>query len=554
MNLEYESFPREDDDANTELGDTVSILSDATLLGVMEEKETSKEYSSVKVIDVTESDKQEEMRSNSYLCGLIRLPTKADTSVVNSSVPEPKHMPGIIGKAASALTPTFLKRKQDLKHAEKLQRTMQSIRDAAANNTLHDPKLLADKLTREAITETELLSEAVAMRENGYDLMKWLLKYGAPVDGVGLDKAAFAPLGHAVRGGTPEACEILIKAGAKLYNCRVGRRNCDNEDPLAHAVRWRRPQIVEVLLKHRTFDHEVRKLYDDGEENLETSLHRAAGDKDGYKVLEVLLKDARVLRHIDLRAGPKMNTPLHHAAAANNVLAIRLLLDAGADLESRNLRLCTPLHWAIKHRNVEASNHLIRNAGADVNAPRIRLEPPLKYAVCHGSQEIVEALASHGALLNEPTSEGKSALHSAAAYESTSLVRTLLDYGADVNCRSAYGSTPLFLAAQNGRIATAKLLLERGANPKLCRTGHKSKNPRDPMYIAKRGLNFEVVRLLECWDEGKDFGNVADNGKFTMNPVIARSLADIFLSLQQRSKRMRMTTSAAGNTGSENTS
>jgi ankyrin repeat protein len=211
-----------------------------------------------------------------------------------------------------------------------------------------------------------------------------------------------------------------------------------------------------------------------------------------------MLQDTCVLRYIDFRAGKKFNTPLHCAVENKNLAAVRALHFSGASIEARNLRLCTPLHTAIKYRDEAVATYLLTHAGADANAVRVRLEPPLKYAVRNGLEYMVDLLHARGASLNDRNSENKTALHSAAAHETTALVRNLVQKGAEINARSSYGSTPLFLAAQNGRLATGKLLLEHGADPKLGRLGHGNARVRGPKHIAKRGGNLEVVQLLEC--------------------------------------------------------
>src|SRR4030095_12670857 len=59
------------------------------------------------------------------------------------------------------------------------------------------------------------------------------------------------------------------------------------------------------------------------------------------------------------------STPLHHAAGYGPIDNLQLLLDKGADVNAKNRRRSTPLHWAIHD---EAKVRLLVSNGANVNA------------------------------------------------------------------------------------------------------------------------------------------------------------------------------------------
>lgn len=80
-----------------------------------------------------------------------------------------------------------------------------------------------------------------------------------------------------------------------------------------------------------------------------------AGDGDGF---------VRAVRSgFDVNAasdgGGSMRTPLHHAAAADDVAALRLLVEHGADLEAVDPTFnATPLGWAEFFEKEEAAEYL----------------------------------------------------------------------------------------------------------------------------------------------------------------------------------------------------
>ena len=185
------------------------------------------------------------------------------------------------------------------------------------------------------------------------------------------------------------------------------------------------------------------------------------------------------------------------AAARQDLAGLRLLLDAGADVDARRADGATALLWAAHWDDHEAVRLLLA-AGADVNAaddhgvtPLIRaaenasrvLVPallaagadanaaqtsgltPLMVAARTGSRATVRALLAHGADVNAATVKlSATALMWAVEAPHRDIVRLLLESGADVHASTAKGLTPLLTAARNGDIDTARLLLAAGAD------------------------------------------------------------------------------------------
>jgi ankyrin repeat protein len=123
------------------------------------------------------------------------------------------------------------------------------------------------------------------------------------------------------------------------------------------------------------------------------------------------------------------STLLMHGAASGTVSIMQALIDAGADVNAKNSRAATALHWAA------------------ADAAKVKL------------------LLLNGASVDAKTAEGRTPLFAAATMpNSASAVRHLLEAGADVNAVTLAGTTPLFPAV-NASAETTKLLLDRGADP-----------------------------------------------------------------------------------------
>ena len=79
---------------------------------------------------------------------------------------------------------------------------------------------------------------------------------------------------------------------------------------------------------------------------------------------------------------PNGSTLLHHAAAFGSLETMRVLLEAGAEVNAANRRRSTPLHWAIAD---EAKVRLLLGRGADVNARVVEGRTPLSLAAQLGN-------------------------------------------------------------------------------------------------------------------------------------------------------------------------
>jgi ankyrin repeat protein len=156
-------------------------------------------------------------------------------------------------------------------------------------------------------------------------------------------------------------------------------------------------------------------------------------------------------------ADSRGQTPLMNAAAFGSYEAMKMLIDAGADVKAASASGLTALHLSAGDiRKVR----LLLDRGADVNArSAMRRTPLLVAAYTHGVSETVRLLLSKGADVNAADALGLTPLIAAAKVNDTATAKLLIDHGAGVAAQANVPqvSSPLMAAAHNGNAELTNL-------------------------------------------------------------------------------------------------
>ena len=156
------------------------------------------------------------------------------------------------------------------------------------------------------------------------------------------------------------------------------------------------------------------------------------------------------------------NIPLCVACCYGQSEIVQLLLEKGADPNSKGGRDITPLYMACLRRHFEIARLLLEK-GADPN-PKIGEGTTPLHIVCRtGDFDFAEILLEKGADPNTKDIYGWTPFFTACSTDHSKIVQLLLDKGANKNAKTSDGRTPLCVACETNHFGSAQILIENGA-------------------------------------------------------------------------------------------
>jgi len=154
-------------------------------------------------------------------------------------------------------------------------------------------------------------------------------------------------------------------------------------------------------------------------------------------------------------------TPLSKTADMGLTACVKLLIGAGANLDSKSRKkLVTPLWQAAKkgHKKIVT---LLVDAGANLDLANRHGSTPLMVAGFEGHVDCMEILIKAKADVHKTDERGMSALHHSLNTQSTSPLKVLIEAGINVDQVSSDGCT----AYSSTNCKTVRLYLEEKASP-----------------------------------------------------------------------------------------
>jgi uncharacterized protein len=340
----------------------------------------------------------------------------------------------------------------------------------------------------------------------------------------------------AARTGVPDAVRLLLDRGAAIEATDAAY----HQTALMVAVREHHPAVVRLLVERGANVETQTRV---GQTPRWTLPNSVPGFSHGVGIVRGGLPERGSRAPI-----PGGMTPLLYAARDGRLESVRILVDAGADLERTDANGITPLLSAITNNHVPVAHYLIAR-GADIHAVDWYGRTPLWGAVETRNMDVDNATFVNS-IDREPF---------------VGLIRELLERGADPDVRTKEvppirrtflratgslswvdftGQTPFLTAALAGDVTVMRLLLAHGADP------HIATFAGTTALMAAAGVNWvydqtydegpeallEAVQL--CWELGLDVNAVNSMGIRAVHGAANRGSDDIIGFLVEKGARL----------------
>nr|XP_039254134.1 transient receptor potential cation channel subfamily A member 1 homolog [Styela clava] len=303
----------------------------------------------------------------------------------------------------------------------------------------------------------------IASAQGHFEICERLVECGADVDS--RNDSLATPLLLAAHHNNYEIADFLTSRGSDLET-----RDKDNLTPLLLACKQGHLETLSWLIEHGA-DCTATDKHD------KTCLMLAVEDQRTAAVHELLKYDS-ILRLMD-ETDKNSNGVLHIAARKGYLPIIKVLLDHGARIDSKNEDEATALHISAQFGQHITLRELLDHDKNTINAVDENANTALHLSAIEGHTKCVQTLIEHGVNVALRNQRQMTPLDCASSKGWESTVLALLQAQSAVNPIKGSRTTPLHEACFHGHVQVVKVLLDWRAD-----VGAKIADGRNPLDCA----------------------------------------------------------------------
>lgn len=336
------------------------------------------------------------------------------------------------------------------------------IKDDMPEDDMFDDDMFDDDLFEEDMLENDMGLLGYAVDNDTAQVLE-VLSLGADVNVRDFDGST--ALHYAARFGNVKMAKALIKAGAD-----VNATTAAGVTPLMDASEFGSAPFVKALLaagakvnvKSDAPGALSRAIYH--KQKAVTDILRAAGAKLTLADAAFCSDMPHVQQLVAEGQTEDLDNALLHASFVGNIEMVRVLVQAGADVNAKNVEDYTPLHLAAFTGNEDIARYLLTECQPDLEMVNVDDETPLDTAVYSENVGVVREILQNAKVnVNRADAFGSTPLLHAVGECDIEMVKLLIGGGADVNATDNDGTTALELAISYDAREIEKILRKSGA-------------------------------------------------------------------------------------------
>jgi len=282
---------------------------------------------------------------------------------------------------------------------------------------------------------------------------------------------------------------------------------------------------LQELLKdflRRDPSHRAEDLFIGFESEGRTLLHIAASSGH-YQIYQFLVDHCPSVRGFVNAADHKGFTPLINATIGESNDIVSSLIKLGADVNWRNNDGAGAIHFAASDGDVPRLK-LLCDAGADIDCISSS-GTALHWAASKARSDAVKFLIERNADINKLSREGIPAVLVGSVASCDMGVSYLVDAGADVGAIVAGNLTALHICAENGLVNAVESIVRTEAGRKCCLI-ETADGGNTPLQLAAMSGSADIVRLLLPYSDTSSYMRREVHGPDEIDDLIGLILKD----------------------------